>query len=697
MIKRSAEIEVKSNIKTVANDLDSLDKKINELVASQSKLSKGGGDWNKIQQEIDSLNGSYSKQKTELDKLTGANKNLFKSTLDNGGAMGLLNDLTGGLAMTIKDGVEASDLFSGSMKGWKAALLASGIGILVVLLGTVIAYWDDIKGAVDGVSSSQKELLETTKKNVEAAESKLEILNNQDNILKQQGKSEREILSIKAKQTAEVIKNVELQLQQEKAQLKAQVAAAKRNQEILSGMLNWLNIPLRLVLMAIDGVGEALGLNFSLVDSLDAKTKSIRDKAAGLIFDPQKVQEEGEKTIAETENKLNSLKNQKAGFENSIKDIDNKAAADAAPKRKEAADKKAADTKKNDDAYLAEKQKLEDALQNVKDVSEQQKLDTQKKRDLEEINALQGKSEQEKQILRDLLDARYKILKDNLDKENKLKEDEKKKELNQLFEKYNEQDRLAENDSLNTYLKNVKDLEEQKRADIEKAIQLEASKEQIDAINNFYDVQKDKEKKDLILENTYQFLTATSELFREGSREQLAIQETQFQLEKILADGKIELHEAVSSSLAIAGKLAGEHTVAGKALAIAATTISTYQSAVDSYKGMVSAIPGPIGIAAGAVAAAASVATGMATVKKIISTKVPTKSGGGDGGGAPAAPTAPAKPSISFQNTQQTQIGDTVASATQTRSQEPLKAYVVNKEINNANELDRTITNGAKF
>lgn len=67
----------------------------------------------------------------------------------------------------------------------------------------------------------------------------------------------------------------------------------------------------------------------------------------------------------------------------------------------------------------------------------------------------------------------------------------------------------------------------------------------------------------------------------------------------------------------------GQESAMGKAAAVAATTISTYQSAVDSYKGMVAAMPGPWGIAAGIAAAAASVAMGIANVKKILAVETP--------------------------------------------------------------------------
>jgi hypothetical protein len=45
----------------------------------------------------------------------------------------------------------------------KGAIGATGIGLLVIALGTIVAYWDDIKGAVSGVSEEQKKLNKSNK------------------------------------------------------------------------------------------------------------------------------------------------------------------------------------------------------------------------------------------------------------------------------------------------------------------------------------------------------------------------------------------------------------------------------------------------------------------------------------------------------------------------------------------------------
>jgi hypothetical protein len=110
--------------------------------------------------QTEKLNASFK----QLNATTGQTKNALKESgnaiLENGGAMGLLNDATGGLAMTVKDAVEATALFSkgttiattaqkiytlvvgtttGALKALRIALVSTGLGAIVVLLGVFIA------------------------------------------------------------------------------------------------------------------------------------------------------------------------------------------------------------------------------------------------------------------------------------------------------------------------------------------------------------------------------------------------------------------------------------------------------------------------------------------------------------------------------------------------------------------------------
>lgn len=82
---------------------------------------------------------------------------------------------------------------------------------------------------------------------------------------------------------------------------------------------------------------------------------------------------------------------------------------------------------------------------------------------------------------------------------------------------------------------------------------------------------------------------------------------------------KIQL---ASQGLNNLSEILGKESKAGKAVAVAQTTIDTYQAATAAYKAMAGITA--VGPALGALAAGAAVASGMANVKKITSTKTPT-------------------------------------------------------------------------
>ena len=84
-----------------------------------------------------------------------------------------------------------------AFKAIRAAIGSTGIGLLVIALGAIVAYWDDIKELVGGVSSEQKKVLADTQKTADAQKKNLDAITESENLLKLQGKSEKEILAIK--------------------------------------------------------------------------------------------------------------------------------------------------------------------------------------------------------------------------------------------------------------------------------------------------------------------------------------------------------------------------------------------------------------------------------------------------------------------------------------------------------------------
>lgn len=107
---------------------------------------------------------------------------------------------------------------------------------------------------------------------------------------------------------------------------------------------------------------------------------------------------------------------------------------------------------------------------------------------------------------------------------------------------------------------------------------------------------------------------------------------TEFNAEIAEANKKIKGDEEAYKANAIAAglqaldqaaELLGKDTVAGKAAAIASTTIRTYESAQKAYNSLAGIpIVGPV---LGAIAAGVAVAGGIMNVKKIVATQVPEK------------------------------------------------------------------------
>jgi hypothetical protein len=138
-------------------------------------------------------------------------------------------------------------------------------------------------------------------------------------------------------------------------------------------------------------------------------------------------------------------------------------------------------------------------------------------------------------------------------------------------------------------------------------------------------------------------------------------------------DAKFAELDAYSGMLNQASDLLGKNTVEGKAMAIAAATISTYTAIAKTLEAHgANPIPG-YAIAQAIVTGIA----GLAAVKNIIDTPIPNQGGGG-GGGNPSMPSMPAAPAMrptGFSTGQPSQTPPKV---------EPQKVYVVESDITNS-------------
>ena len=124
-----------------------------------------------------------------------------------------------------------------------------------------------------------------------------------------------------------------------------------------------------------------------------------------------------------------------------------------------------------------------------------------------------------------------------------------------------------------------------------------------------------------------------------------------------------------------ASALAGKETAGGKALAIADATIQTYKGATSAYASL-APIP-VVGPALGAVAAGLAVAGGIANVKKILAVKVPNSSSSSSSGSLPSAPPNLA-PTINAIAAQQQSVQDVRVT---NNGQQPIKAFITQNEM----------------
>lgn len=219
-----------------------------------------------------------------------------------------------------------------TFNGIKTAIGSTGIGLLVVAAGALYAYWDDIKEAVSGVSEEQKKLNAQSQKNVDLENEKLKTIGSQDNILKLQGKSEKEILDIKIKQTDEAIAANKINQENQILNTKLATEAAQRNYEMLKSFIDFISIPQRLLFengakainKIIDLINKIPGIDLKYKIDEKFAEQSV-DYLTKLAFDPEKVKKDGEATVKASQDTINKLLNDRAGYQLGKMAIDKKA------------------------------------------------------------------------------------------------------------------------------------------------------------------------------------------------------------------------------------------------------------------------------------------------------------------------------------------------------------------------------------
>jgi hypothetical protein len=702
--KRTIELEIQDNSK-------SLKSQYKEAVQELQKVSQQYGETSKEAVKA-------AKAAADLKDQIGFSKDLvdafnpdakFKAV--EGAVNGVMNGFqafTGGMAllgvesekveeallkvqsvMALTQGInglmEAGDSFrqlgaaaKSALSGIKAGVAATGIGLLLVAVGTLYAYWDDIKEAVSGVSDEQTNLNKKTEANLKVAEAKVDSLNKQDNTLKLQGKTEKQILQYKITELDTTIKIAEVNLANQKVTKKSQVEAAKRNHDILVGIITFMSVPLELLLKSVDKVASFIGKETGLSDWY----KGIKESGANLLFDPAATASEGDAAIKAAEEKLVEMKNSRDGYQLQIQQIEREA--------RQGSVNNASGTAKEikDITFDLE----EERIRLMKD-GQQKELDAlalqyaRKKKEIEKDETILAKDKTKlleglitgQKSDEALINERYRLLEKDKEKKaledkiklqdeqwyalQKLKNSQQEQELLDLQIAYDKEYELAvNNDILQKELTDKFNKDSaainKKYADEKKAAneKIAADKIASDAAQDAEDLARIQQKTDLVLKYAKTFSDVYSSLnnlmnasdnerlkgVKKGSKEEEAIKKQMFKRDKKLR--------------------------------IVQTIIDTASNVVTSVRNGGGI---PFGIPFG-VAAAAMGGLQIAAISK-------AKFSGEDGGGGGEKPTAPGGSMTPQFNT----VGNNGINQLAQLQQQPTMAYVVSGQVTSQQALDR--------
>ena len=605
-----------------------------------------------------------SYEQTNLNKTAA---NTTKHHIEQGKALHLLDKVTGGyLTESIHLYEEASHGVTAigpaftkmgkagktALTGIKTGIAATGIGLLVIALGAIYAYWDDIIGAVSGVSVEQENLNNLTAHNLILEKDKYNALSLQDNALRLQGKSEKEILQIKKKQIDAVILAAEAQLQSQYETKKSQIDAAKRNKDIAQGIIRFMNAPITILLKGVD----ALTYGLSKIGVL-AKGTNLEEGFSGglakMIFDPEETAEDIDATIKQNKEALNKLRSDRDGFELSIKAIDAKQVQSNTNKNNSIAkndkqagdDKLAAEKKAAEEANKFKKEAETEFLNQIEAIQEEnwQNTLTQQEREEQAIAAkyfaleqlAKGNAEQ-LAIIETAKNAELKVITDKYEKEKTAKE----KEFKALKDEFTlSEDALA--------IQKIKD---------DYAIKAALAKDDADLIVL---INEERDKKIIAIEKA------------------AAKKKKEIQIQGV-ADG---LSTISNLTELFAGKSQAQQKKAfkiQKAVNIATAVLDTYKAA----NAALASAPPPFNF----IAMGAAITAGLVNVKKISETEF--NGGGASSGGASGGANASVP-----QSTQQAPsfnvVGNSGINQLAQIQQQPTQAYVVSGAVTSAQSLDR--------
>ena len=294
-----------------------------------------------------------------------------------------------------------------AFKGLKTAIAATGIGLLAVGIGLLVANFEDIKNAITGISKAQRNRVADAQSLADSAAKEAEMTDLQINNLKLQGATEEQIVKFRMKALQKQIDAQLILIESQEELNAAQIAGTMDWQDTLSTVLEWYLkiigiIPRSIAFIFEEATGlintlfnqiqntsvgkmlfgdEPIDIQLNTQDMLDELIEYSADWVAELVFDAGEVAEEGQKTVDAMKMKAEEMKSAMAGLNLELKGIREQDAKDAKATR----DKTAEEQQKERDReynrlvkFLAKKEELENAYFDSKLSKEQREINAVK-------------------------------------------------------------------------------------------------------------------------------------------------------------------------------------------------------------------------------------------------------------------------------------------------------------------------------
>jgi hypothetical protein len=570
---------------------------------------------------------------------------------------------------------------STGFKVLKGAIVATGIGALVVLLGEVINNFDAISNWIKnsplgslakGVGNLVEQFTDFIGVTSEAERNlnKLSVANKRANediesrikVLKAQGGSEKEIYDLSQQRV-----NNELNILRESLKTKGKLSEEEAKQ--------FRDLKTEQLVLTADYNKKTADANAKAAEEAkkkrdEANKQAIEDKktADKMLLDLQ-----NEKALAEIASEDDKAKKQAEINKNArIAEID---ALQVDIKTKNEL------KKTTEEAFQLEVKAIDDKIK-AERAEKDKKFEEELQKTLSEARIAKFKEGKEKEVaaLDEALAVETKKILDNADYTEKQKgdlvnalKDKYGADVQAINEKYDKIDAQKSIDKLDSLIKDNDLTFKEKKAAIDKEQQ---------ALDKLYADKK-------ISEEDYTALN------KKLSDARIAIGDEE-------AKKRAEQMNKIKATLGNVAKAFGEHTLAGKAAAIALTTIETYQSAVSAFNSL-SKIP-IVGVPLGIAAAAAAIKMGLDNIKRISAVKAPTVSGGSSEAGfvdipSPNMPSGGGGGSVpSLGNaTPDLGTGGGGVGAGGGGQTPTIRAYVVERDISDAQSRDAEIQNRARF